>query len=134
MFAEEADGTFLAFPTVLLYNNFMGRPRGSKNTAMVNGRITAEQMDWLLARAEELGGNLSAALRQTITDARFLEHARNDYKRLKEEHPEFRIPRNDDGDGVDDGTSRAVEIVLAWSAMSESDDLALREEEASGAN
>jgi len=29
----------------------MGRPRGNgKNTAMVNGRITAEQMDWLLNR------------------------------------------------------------------------------------
>src|SRR5438309_1311470 len=103
----------------------MGRPRGSgKNTAMVNGRVTAEQMEWLLARADELDGNLSAALRQTITDARFLEMARADYKRLKEEHPEFRIPRNDDGDGVQEGTTRVVEITLGW-PMSESDDLAL---------
>ena len=101
---------------------------------MVNGRITAEQMEWLLARAEELDGNLSAALRQTITDARFLEHARNDYKRLTEEHPEFRIPRNDDGDGVREGTSRLVEVVLAWQGLSEPDDLALREEEANSAD
>jgi hypothetical protein len=108
----------------------MGRPRGSKNTAMVNGRITAEQMEWLLGRAEELGGNLSAALRQTITDARFLEMARADYKRLREEHPEFRIPRNDDGDGVEDGSSRVVEVILGLAGLSEADDLALREEEA----
>ena len=51
----------------LLYNTVMGRPRGMRNTAMVNGRITATQMEWLQARADELGGNLSAALRQTIT-------------------------------------------------------------------
>jgi hypothetical protein len=117
-----------------LYNTVMGRPRGSKNTAMVNGRITAEQMEWLLARAEELEGNLSAALRQTITDARFLEMARDDYKLLKEEHPEFRIPRHDDGDGVQEGTSRFLDIVLAVKGMSESDDLALREEEAKRAD
>jgi len=101
---------------------------------MVNGRITGEQMEWLLARADALDGNLSAALRQTITDARFLEMARDDYKLLQEEHPEFRIPRNDDGDGVQEGTSRLVEIVLSWRGMSESDDLALREEEANGAD
>ena len=117
-----------------MYNILMGRPRGSKNTAMVNGRITAEQMEWLLARADELDGNLSAALRQTITDARFLEHARNDYKHLRDEHPEFRIPRHNDGNGIDDGTSRALEVILAWRGMSESDDLALREEEANSAD
>jgi len=43
---------------------------------MVNGRITVEQMEWLQDRAEELGGNLSAALRQAITDARLLAMAR----------------------------------------------------------
>ena len=113
----------------------MGRPLGSgKNTAMVNGRVTAEQMEWLLARADALDGNLSAALRQTITDARFLEMARDDYKLLKEEHPEFRIPRHDDGDGVHEGTSRFLDIVLTVKGMSESDDLALREEEANGAD
>jgi hypothetical protein len=118
----------------LLYNVLMGRPRGSgKNTAMVNGRITAEQMAWLLARADELGGNLSAALRQTITDAQFLEMARGDYKLLREEHPEFRIPRHDDGDGIQEGTSRFLEVVLGWSGLSDADDLALREEEANGA-
>jgi hypothetical protein len=101
---------------------------------MVNGRITAEQMEWLLTRADELDGNLSAALRQTLTDARLLEMARDDYKNLREEHPEFRIPRNDDGDGVEEGTSRVVEVVLAWKGMSDADDLALREEEANRAD
>jgi len=101
---------------------------------MVNGRVTAEQMEWLLARADELGGNLSAALRQTITDARFLEAARDDYDLLRKEHPEFHIPRHDDGDGTHEGTSRLVAVVLGWRGMSESDDLALREEEANGAD
>lgn len=76
----------------------MGRPRGSgKNTAMVNGRVTAEQMEWLLARADELGGNLSAALRQTITDARLLESAREDYRMFRAERPEFEVPYDDEG-------------------------------------
>src|SRR2546425_774325 len=66
----------------LLYNTPMARPRGSKNTAMVNGRITAAQMEWLLALADEVGGNLSAALRQAITDAQVLEMARMEYERL----------------------------------------------------
>jgi hypothetical protein len=105
----------------------MGRPRGSgKNTAMVNGRVTAEQMEWLLARADELDGNLSAALRQTITDAQLLEMARADYKQLREEHPEFSIPMHD-GEAP---TSRAVSVVLSSIPMSDSDDLALRDEEA----
>jgi hypothetical protein len=77
---------------------------------MVNGRITAEQMEWLETRADELGGNLSAALRQTISDARFLELARADYHK-------------------DDGTTRVVELVLAMT-ISDPTDLELREEEA----
>jgi hypothetical protein len=100
----------------------MGRPRGGKNTAMVNGRVTAEQMEWLLARADELDGNLSAALRQTITDARALEYARQDLKRLLQEHPDFVIPPNDDG------STRVVDVVLRL-PMTESDDINLREEE-----
>ena len=48
----------------------MGRPRGMRNTAMVNGRITAEQMDWLQELADELGGNLSAALITLLSDYR----------------------------------------------------------------
>jgi len=91
---------------------------------MVNGRITLEQFDWLQARADELGGNLSAALRQTITDARFLEMARNEYHRLRQEHPEFEIPRDDE-----DGTSRALEVILGWSELSDTEDLELRREE-----
>jgi hypothetical protein len=63
---------------------------------MVNGRIMLEQFEWLHAQADELGGNLSAALRQTISGARFLELARQDYRALREEHPEFEIPRHDD--------------------------------------
>jgi hypothetical protein len=100
---------------------------------MVNGRITAEQMEWLLKRADELGGNLSAALRQTITDARFLEYARDDYKRLREEHPEFSIPWNDDGDGIEHGTSRVLQVILAG-PLSETADLELRKEEAKHAD
>jgi hypothetical protein len=97
---------------------------------MVNGRITAEQMEWLLARADGLGGNLSAALRQTITDARLLEIARDDYKQLRDEHPEFSIPLY----GGEEATSRAVAVVLSGLLGSETEDLALREEEASGAD
>src|SRR5690349_13576155 len=109
----------------------MGRPRGSgKNTAMVNGRVTAEQMEWLLARADGLGGNLSAALRQTITDARLLEDAREDYKLLRLEHPEFEIPRHED-----DATPGVVEAVISGFLRSEVADLELRkEEEAEGAD
>ncbi len=80
-------------------------------------------MEWLLARAEALGGNLSAALRQTITDARWLEFARQDFGRLLHEHPEFGIPRNDD-----DGSTRIVDLALRM-PMSETDDLELRAEE-----
>jgi hypothetical protein len=101
----------------------MGRPRGRRNAVMVNGRITIEQFEWLQARADELGGNLSAALRQTISDARFLELARQDYRSLREEHPEFEIPRHDD-----DGSSRVLDLVLLVK-MSEPDDLKLRAQE-----
>lgn len=103
----------------------MGRPRGSKHTAMVNGRITAEQMEWLQARADELGGNLSAALRQTIMDARLLEWARDDYQALLAEHPEFEIPPNDD----DGGTTRLVRIALSGIGLSDAEDMRLRDEE-----
>lgn len=91
---------------------------------MVNGRITAEQMEWLLARAEELGGNLSAALRQTIADARMLEMAKQDYRHLLDERPDFAIPRHED-----DGTTRVVELVLLAN-LSDPEDMELRKEEA----
>src|SRR4051794_16361360 len=107
----------------MLYNIAMGRPRGSKHTAMVNGRITAEQMEWLQARADELGGNLSAALRQTITDARLLEMARADYRALLDEHPDWVIPRDSER-----GTTRTLEFALEHT-ISETDDLTLRKEE-----
>ena len=68
-----------------------------RNTAMVNGRITAEQMAWLEWRAAEIGGNLSAALRQTIMDARLLEMARADYKLLLADYPDYELPPHDDG-------------------------------------
>jgi hypothetical protein len=88
----------------------MGRPRGSgKNTAMLNGRVTGEQMEWLVRLADQkYGGNLSAALREALTWAELLEAARRDYLRLREEHPEFAIPRNDD-----DNTTRVVEFALS---------------------
>lgn len=92
-----------------------------KNTAMVNGRVTAEQMEWLQALADELGGNLSAALRQTITDARLLEMAREDYKLLCVEHPEFEIPPHDDIP-----ETRGVEFILSGIKVTETEDLELR--------
>jgi hypothetical protein len=91
---------------------------------MVNGRITVEQMEWLEARAEELGGNLSAALRQSITDAILLEMARGDYRNLLEEHPEFSIPRH----APPRDSTRLVEAVLV-SRLVDSEDLELRREE-----
>jgi hypothetical protein len=106
----------------------MGRPRGSKHTAMVNGRITSEQMEWLEARAEKLGGNLSAALRQTITDARLLEMVRADYLIFRQEHPEIEIPYDEDG------SSYTWDALLVMHGMSETADLELREEEAPGEN
>lgn len=91
---------------------------------MVNGRITVEQFEWLQARADELGGNLSAALRQTITDARVLEMAREDYRALQADHPDFEIPRHDD-----DGTTRALAMILSRFPMSDTEDVELRREE-----
>jgi hypothetical protein len=93
---------------------------------MVNGRITSEQMEWLKARAEELSGNLSAALRQTIMDARMLELMRKDYELLREDHPEFAIPPHDD-----DGTARVLRLGLTW-PVADPEDLDLRRQEASG--
>ena len=90
---------------------------------MVNGRITVEQMDWLQERADELGGNLSAALRQAVTDARFLEMARDDYRSLRAQHPEFKIPRHED-----DGSSSFLEVILGM-GMSDTDDLQWRREQ-----
>jgi hypothetical protein len=102
----------------------MGRPRGSgKNTSMVNGRVTGEQMEWLLARADELGGNLSAALRQTITDARMLEMARRDFRDFRSNHPEIEIPYNDEG------ATWVWQIALTM-PLSETADVEMREEEA----
>lgn len=109
---------------VSLYKTIaMGRPRIS--AAMVNGRITAEQMEWLTERAEELGGNLSAALRQAITDARFLEFARENFKQFREANPEF------EGFGYDDeGSTWVFDFILRGPRGSESDDLELRRQEA----
>jgi hypothetical protein len=112
----------LTFPKFLCTNLQMGRPR-TRNVAMINGRITPEQMEWLQAKASELGENLSAALRQAITDARTLELAREDYKLLRAEHPEFEIPPHDDVP-----ETRLLAIVLSMK-MSEADDLELRREE-----
>ncbi|HET6683066.1 MAG TPA: hypothetical protein VFG75_05160 [Gaiella sp.] len=81
-------------------------------------------MEWLEARAEQLGGNLSAALRQSITDAMLLEMAREDYKLLREEHPEFSIPRNP----PPEASTRLVETVLVF-PMVDAEDAELRREE-----
>lgn len=107
----------------------MGRPRGGgKHTAMVNGRVTAEQMEWLLARADELGGNLSAALRQTITDARLLEAAREDYRAFRAEHPGFEVPYNDEG------ASYIWEAFLGMRLTDTEDEALRREEQAENAD
>jgi hypothetical protein len=91
---------------------------------MINGRITPEQMEWLEAKASELGDNLSAALRQAITDARFLEMAREDYKVLRKEHPEFEIPPHDDVP-----ETRFLAMILNLK-LSDLEDVELRREEA----
>jgi len=114
-------------PGVFLYNTGMGRPR-TRNVAMVNGRITVEQMEWLQERAEELGGNLSAALRQAITDARFLAMARADYRALRAQDPDFVIPRHTDPPGE----TRSLEWIIGSTRLSETEDLELREAEAEG--
>jgi len=108
---------------IFLYKLEVGRPR-TRNVAMVNGRITVEQMEWLEARAEKLGGNLSAALRQSLTDAMLLEMARGDYRNLLQEQPEFSIPRHP----PPRDTTRLVETVLAF-PLQDTEALAMRHEE-----
>lgn len=95
-----------------------------RNAAMLNGRITVEQMEWLQQKADDLGGNLSAALRQALTDARLLEMAREDYKSIRAEHPDWDIPNH-----TDDGTTRALTTVLVFE-LTESTDVELRALEA----
>jgi hypothetical protein len=118
---QHSEAAQLAIESYLLYNIYMGRPRGMRNAAMINGRITTEQMGWLEKRADELDGNLSAALRQTITDAWALEQARYVYRGLRDAHPEFDIGGYDDDRG-----SWLIEMVLS-DAFLDQDDLALRE-------
>jgi hypothetical protein len=101
-----------------------------RNAAMLNGRITVEQMEWLQQKADELDGNLSAALRQAITDARLLEMARIDYRRLREEEPDWDISMEKWEDGSE-GPSRTLAIVLGL-PMTDSTDAELRELEARG--
>jgi hypothetical protein len=95
---------------------------------MVNGRVTAEQMEWLLARAYELDGNLSAALRQTITDARLLEAAREDYQTFRAKHPEVEIPY------TDEGASYVWEAFLGMRFTEAEDEELRREERGDGAD
>ena len=93
---------------------------------MLNGRITTEQMEWLHDKADELGGNLSAALRQALTDARLFEMARNDYRDLCATNPDFEIPMVDHGEGP---VSRVLAVALAFN-MTDEEDHRLRELEA----
>ncbi len=86
---------------------------------MVNGRITPEQMAWLEERAAELDGNLSAALRQAITDARLLEMAREDYWRICREYPDFEIPR-------DENEGSSILAVALRLRLTDTDDAELR--------
>jgi hypothetical protein len=87
---------------------------------MINGRITGEQMAWLEERAGELGGNLSAALRQAITDARILEMAREDYQDLVKHHG-LELPRREDG--------TSPMLAIAMMELTETADLELRKHE-----
>jgi hypothetical protein len=87
---------------------------------MVNGRITGEQMAWLEERADALDGNLSAALRQAITDARLLEMAREDYRDLVKNRG-LRIPRDELGN--------SSMLQIAMLEMSETADIELRAHE-----
>jgi hypothetical protein len=89
---------------------------------MVNGRITADQMEWLEERADEIGGNLSAALRQTIMDARLLELARTEYKYLLDDVPGYEFPTHDDG------ATRLLHEVLSLK-FADPEDIELRERE-----
>jgi hypothetical protein len=111
------------FSRFLLYNSSMGRPRGIRNTAMVNGRVTAEQMEWLQTLADELSGNLSAALRQTITDARALEMVRTSFNAMRKEHPDFAFPAKDE-ENVNSNTLMAY---LLSTRLTETDEQALRD-------
>src|SRR4051812_18121898 len=101
----------------------MGRPRTLPSVAMVNGRITGEQMAWLEERAGEVDGNLSAALRQAITDARLLEMVREDYRFLTKERG-LVIPR------YEDGTSSLLSVAMM--ELSETEDVELRRREKRG--
>jgi hypothetical protein len=89
-------------------------------SAMVNGRITGEQMAWLEERAAELDGNLSAALRQAITDARILEMAREDYRYLVK-HCGLEIPRYENGN--------SAMLSIAMMELTDTEDLELRKRE-----
>jgi hypothetical protein len=90
---------------------------------MVNGRITGEQMAWLEERAGELNGNLSAALRQAITDARLLEMVREDYRFLTKKRG-LVIP------DYEDGTSSLLSVAMM--GLTDSEDLELRRGEKKG--
>lgn len=93
---------------------------------MLQGRITSEQMEWLENRAAELGGNLSAAIRQSITDARLLEMARADYKELREEQPDFQLPTHNDG------STTVLRAVVSGFIGEDAEDVKLRQLEREG--
>jgi hypothetical protein len=89
---------------------------------MVNGRVTLEQWAWLQEKADELDGNLSAALRQALTDAQLLEMARRDYRTFHEVHPDFEVPLHEHG------PSWTFDVILGL-RMTDNEDLELRAEE-----
>ena len=109
----------LALGQVLRYRHLLDAGAGDVVALIAIER----QMEWLQARAEDLGGNLSAAIRQTITDARLLEMARSDYDDLRSDEPGFTFPPHEDGE------SRALQAILSGFIKSEVDDLELRRPE-----
>lgn len=68
-----------------------------QRTITVKARITPRQRERLEELAEaRFGGNLSAALRQALTDADLLRMARHEFRRLVTEQG-LRLPRDQDG-------------------------------------
>ena len=69
----------------------------AEKTTPVQARITELQSTWLRARADrEHGGNLSEALRATMTEARILRMMMAEYRDLHDRHG-FQLGRGPNG-------------------------------------
>jgi hypothetical protein len=78
----------------------------AEKTVTLNVRVTERQARWLRKVAEaQHSGNLSEAVRQTVTDSWILRRCRDDYDDLR--HQGFEFPRNEEG------MTRGIEIFLS---------------------